>query len=162
MVLPALMATFAAIVPPVTHVTSVPAMIPFAAALPKVASATGAVSDTMIVATPNFAPLLAFTLPVNVPVFAPAVNKPEEASMVPPLFTMLHAGVIDMALPDPSVPDAVNCDVPPGGRSCGFGETTMFESEFGAITSRFPHAATRVVTRGLYGSVRLFGDARDI
>jgi hypothetical protein len=99
----------------------------------------------MIVATPDIPPLLAFTLPANVPVVAPAVNSPDEASTEPPLFTTLHVGEIDIELPAPSVPTAMSCAEAPGAKVCGFGVTVMCASEPGELTSRFPQAAANAV-----------------
>jgi hypothetical protein len=100
----------------------------------------------MIVATPDFPPLLAFTLLANVPVVAPAVNRPEEASTEPPLFTTLHEGVIGIGFPASSVPTAESCAVAPGASVCGFGETAMLASELGELASRFPHAVAKAVS----------------
>src|SRR3954462_959940 len=71
-VFPGLIDTFALIVPLLTHVTAVPAMIPFRAAVPSGTSGAGAALEvTVTVAVPFTAPLLACTVLVKVPVTPP-------------------------------------------------------------------------------------------
>src|SRR3954468_11054656 len=61
-VLPGLMAMFALMMPRLTQVNAVPAMMPFAAALPRLISGAGAEPVTFTVAVPEMAPLVAVTV----------------------------------------------------------------------------------------------------
>src|SRR4029077_12273132 len=66
-VLPGLMLTSALMIPPVTQVTAVPAMMPLGDAAPRSANGVGgAVDVTVTVAVPENPPLLALTVPANV------------------------------------------------------------------------------------------------
>ena len=109
------------------QVTAVPAMMPFRAAVPRFTiGAGGATFVTITVALPEMAPLVACTVLLNVPVAAPAVNKPVD-EMVPPRPTD-QTGMIGMTLPLASRPTAVNCCVPFVCTVAGFGVTVIVAS----------------------------------
>src|ERR1051325_11106849 len=81
------------------------------------------VTVTVTVAVPDTLPLVAFTVPVNVPAVTPAVKTPVEALMVPPPLTTDQTGVMANASPAPSVPMATNCCVVPAASDTGVGVT---------------------------------------
>src|SRR4051812_3349025 len=122
-VLPGLMAMSALIVPPVTHVNAVPAMMPIGSAAPR----NGGPPVTTTVAKPSMPPLDASTVLVNVPVSPPAVNSPL-LSIAPPFATTDHVGEIVTTLPPASLPTAVNCCVALRPSVSGFGVTVMVAS----------------------------------
>src|SRR6185503_4224441 len=79
---------------------------------------------TITVATPDSVPLVACTVPLNVPAVAPAVKFPLEL-MLPPPFTTDQTGVIGVTLPPTSLPTAVNCCVPLIRTDPGVGDTVI-------------------------------------
>src|SRR5687767_3912590 len=90
--------------------------------------------DTAMLATPSLhdalpiypemVPLVARMVLVKVPEVVPAVNRPLEL-MVPPPLTTLQVTVTGTVLPAESLPVAVNCWVPLMGRVAEVGDTSM-------------------------------------
>src|SRR5476649_2142747 len=105
-VLPGLMLMLALITPSDTQVNAVPAMMPFGVTVPRLTIGAG-FDVTVTVAEPETAPLVAWTVLVNVPVVGPAVKRPVLGSMLPPPFTTVQSGVIATTLPLPSLPTAL-------------------------------------------------------
>src|SRR6478672_9883626 len=104
MVLPGLMLTSALMTPRLTHVTAVPAMIPFAAAVPRLMSDETGGEVRITVAVPEMAPLVAFTVFVYVAAIAPPVKAPEPALIVPPPLTTDQTATMGNELPLASRP----------------------------------------------------------
>src|SRR5690242_19727246 len=119
------MLTSALMMPPVMHVTAVPAMMPLGAAL--FSGTSGGTDVTTTVARPLMAPLVAETVFVKVPATPPAVNMPVRLMAPPPAATD-HVGEMAMTLLPASLPTAVNCCVPLAASVSGFGVTVMLAS----------------------------------
>src|SRR5689334_23206093 len=134
-VLPGLIAMSALMVPPMTHVNAVPAMIPFGAAAPRLmvpgvgpgGGGGGGGAVTVTVALPEIDPLVAVTEFAKVPDVPPAVNNPV-ALVLPPPFATDQTGVRLTALPPASLPTATYCCVAPCCIDIGFGVTVMVAS----------------------------------
>src|SRR5689334_14134033 len=133
-VLPGLIAMSALIVPPMTHVNAVPAMIPFGAAAPRLmlpgdggGGGGGGGAVTVTVALTEIEPLVAVTELEKVPGVPPAVNNPV-ALVLPPPFATDQTGVRLTGLPPASLPTATYCCVVPCCSDIGFGVTVMVAS----------------------------------
>src|SRR4051812_35636482 len=92
-VFPGLMAMLALMMPPLTQVKAVPAMMPLSPALFRLTIGLGGrAGETMTVAVPDTAPLVALTVFVNVPANGPAVKRPVLALIDPPPATTDQTG----------------------------------------------------------------------
>src|ERR1044071_2817482 len=125
-VVPGLIAMLALMMPPLTHVKAVPAMMPSSPAdLRSTIGLGGRTGDTITVADPEIAPLVALTVFVNVPANGPAVKRPVLALIDPPPATTDQTGAIGTMLPEASRPTAANCCVALGSMVAGFGVTVI-------------------------------------
>src|SRR5690242_8158905 len=123
------MAMLALMMPPLTHVKAVPAMMPLSPAdLRSTIGLGGRTGDTITVAEPEMAPLVARTVFVNVPANGPAVKRPELGLIDPPPATTDQTGAIGTILPDASRPTAANCWKALGSIVAGFGVTVIVAS----------------------------------
>src|SRR6059058_3187186 len=137
-VLPGLIAMSALILPPMTQVKAVPAMIPFGAAAPRFTIGAGAVVLTLTVAVPDMEPTLASTVLLNVPVVPPELKSPELEEIEPPPLMTDQTGEIDTTLPFTSRPVAANCCCENVSIDAGFGVTVIEASAAVTVTVAFP------------------------
>lgn len=109
-------------------------------------------AEGLTVANPVVAPLVARTVLVKVPEFAPAVKSPLPL-IVPPFATTAQVGVIATVLLPASRPTAVYCCVPFGDSTTRLGVMTMVESAPAVIVAVAVPEMAPLVARTVFRKV---------